>query len=119
MRIFEECFHTAPVCEVLWVGVVFLSPELTKRYPEINWDDIVETRNTITHGYEGLDLNIIWSSINKKILKLKKNCEKILKELKRSYEAARLTQNVSAGVQRFLDSPEQTDCLHSAADKHL
>ena len=62
----------------------FLSPELTKRYPEINWDDITETRNAIAHGYEGLDLDIIWLSINKKIPKLKKTCEKILKELKRS-----------------------------------
>jgi len=59
-----------------------LSPEITKRYSEVNWEDMMETRNTIAHGYEGIDFEIVWSAINKKIPKLKKTCEKILKELK-------------------------------------
>jgi len=44
---------------------------------------MMETRNTIAHGYDAMDLEIIWSTINKKIPKLKKTCEKILKETRR------------------------------------
>jgi len=61
----------------------FLSPELKRRYSEVNWSDMTETRNTIAHGYDGMDLEIIWSSINKKIPSLKKTCEGILKDMKR------------------------------------
>jgi len=62
----------------------FLSPETTKKYPEVNWMDMMEIRNTIAHGYEGMDLKLIWSTMEKKIPKLKKTCEKILRESKTS-----------------------------------
>ena len=60
----------------------FLSREIIKKYSEINWEDMMETRNTIAHGYEGMDFEIVWSTIVRKIPKLRKTCEKILKELK-------------------------------------
>jgi len=61
-------------------NVSFLSPEITKKYPEISWRGMIELRNSIAHGYDGMDLEIVWSTITKKIPVLKKTCEKILRE---------------------------------------
>jgi hypothetical protein len=34
--------------------------EITKRYPDIPWDEMCAIRNIVIHEYFGVNLNIIW-----------------------------------------------------------
>jgi len=49
----------------------------------VNWTGLRELRNTVAHGYEGMDFEAAWTTITKKVPKIKKTCEKMLRELKR------------------------------------
>ncbi|MCL2785597.1 MAG: DUF86 domain-containing protein [Methanomassiliicoccaceae archaeon] len=63
-------------------NVGFISPKLTEKHPDISWVGLMELRNTVTHGYEGMDLEAVWTTITKKVPRIKKTCERILRELK-------------------------------------
>ncbi|MCL2296075.1 MAG: DUF86 domain-containing protein [Methanomassiliicoccaceae archaeon] len=58
-----------------------LSEEITKKHPEIRWEDMRQTRNDIAHIYEWIDLEMIWGAITEDIPMLKKTCKNILHEL--------------------------------------
>ena len=38
-----------------------LSEEITAKYPEIPWRDIVDFRNLLAHRYWRIDLNTVWA----------------------------------------------------------
>lgn len=59
-----------------------LSSELTSRYPEVEWSDIARFRDFLSHHYEKINLHLMWHSIIDEVPVLKKNCEKILTEMK-------------------------------------
>ena len=47
---------------VIGEAICRLSPELTARYPEVPWRQIVAVRNRIVHAYFELDWQILWDS---------------------------------------------------------
>ena len=67
--------------EIIGEAVKNISPNLKKRYKEIEWKAIVGTRDKMIHHYFGVDLNIVWNIIKKDIPILKKQIEIIKKEL--------------------------------------
>jgi len=71
------CFYLSQIGE----NVCHISPKLTEKYPDISWVGLMELRNTVAHGYEGMDFEAAWTTITKKIPKIKKTCEKILYEM--------------------------------------
>ncbi|MGC9335474.1 MAG: DUF86 domain-containing protein [Anaerolineae bacterium] len=40
-----------------------MSDEDSARYPEIPWPQIVSLRNRLIHGYDAVDLDILWQII--------------------------------------------------------
>ena len=67
--------------EIIGEAVKNISPNLKKRYKDIEWKAIVGTRDKMIHHYFGVDLNIIWEIVNKDIPKLKEKILEIKKEL--------------------------------------
>ncbi|MCL2712901.1 MAG: DUF86 domain-containing protein [Methanomassiliicoccaceae archaeon] len=61
-----------------------LSKEIKEKTPETQWRNISGMKDIITHAYEGINLNIVWKTINEKIPALKETCERILHEIERS-----------------------------------
>ena len=59
-----------------------LSNKLKERYKEIEWSKIIGTRNRVIHNYSDVDIDILWKIIKNDIPELKKQVEKIKKELK-------------------------------------
>ena len=55
-----------------------LSVEFTKEYNKIPWKQIIGMRNRIVHGYDTINLEIVWNTANESILELKKYCKEIL-----------------------------------------
>ena len=48
------------------------------RLPDIPWSEIVSARNRLIHGYDSVDLDILWSIIQNDLPKLADSLEKAL-----------------------------------------
>lgn len=55
-----------------------LSIEFTKEYNKILWKQIIGMRNRIVHGYDTINLEIVWNTAIESIPELKKYCKEIL-----------------------------------------
>lgn len=58
-----------------------LSDELTEKYPDIPWADIVGLRNVLVHQYFGIDLRQVWETAELDMPILKANVRKILQDI--------------------------------------
>ena len=67
--------------EIIGEAAKNISTDLKNSHPEVEWKDIVGTRDKIIHHYFGVDLNIVWSIIKDNLPDLKKNIEKIKQNL--------------------------------------
>ena len=55
-----------------------LSNELVNKYDEIPWKQIKGMRDRIGHGYETIDIDIVWNTAKTNIEELNEYCKKIL-----------------------------------------
>lgn len=46
--------------------------EIMTQYPEIPWKEMVSMRNKVLHEYFGVDLDILWKTIQEDLPALKK-----------------------------------------------
>ena len=58
-----------------------LSKDLKVKYREIPWRDIAGMRDKLIHEYFGVDLELVWVTIEDKLPEFKKQILKILKEI--------------------------------------
>ena len=58
-----------------------LADNLTSRYPEVAWKDIIGFRNVVVHDYLGLKYEKVWSIIVERLPTLKQQIARILSEL--------------------------------------
>lgn len=55
-----------------------LSSELINKYDKVSWKQIKGMRDRIGHGYETIDVDIVWNTARENIIELDKYCEEIL-----------------------------------------
>ena len=55
-----------------------LSIEFINEYNKIPWKQIIGMRNRIVHGYDTINLEIVWNTANESIPELKIYCNQIL-----------------------------------------
>ena len=55
-----------------------LSVEFLKEYNKIPWKQIIGMRNRIVHGYDTINLEIVWNTTIESIPELKEYCKGIL-----------------------------------------
>jgi uncharacterized protein with HEPN domain len=55
-----------------------LSDGFTREHPEIPWAQIVSMRNILVHNYFGIDLEEVWSAVEKDMPDLKRKVITIL-----------------------------------------
>ena len=58
-----------------------LSDEFLKEYNKIPWKQIIGMRHRIVHGYDTIDLEIVWNTAIESIPTLKDYCKEILTEI--------------------------------------
>jgi uncharacterized protein with HEPN domain len=51
------------LCELIGEAASKAPPKTTGRYPQIPWPHIVSFRNRLIHGYDSVDLDIVWQVI--------------------------------------------------------
>jgi uncharacterized protein with HEPN domain len=55
-----------------------LSIEDQSRYPSIPWREIVGMRNRLVHGYDAIDLDVLWDTVQVDLPQLIKELERAL-----------------------------------------
>ena len=56
-----------------------LTVEDQSRYPSIPWREIVGMRNRLVHGYDAIDLNVLWDTVQVDLPQLIDELERILR----------------------------------------
>jgi len=67
--------------EIIGEAVKNLPKEIIEYYPSVEWRGASSMRDRLIHGYFGVDTSIVWETIHKDLPKLKKQVEKIWKEI--------------------------------------
>jgi len=66
--------------QILGEAVARISEDFQNKYPDIPWPKIIGMRNIIVHDYFGIDLDVVWSVIEKDLPELERNVKKLLEE---------------------------------------
>ena len=64
--------------EIIGEAANHVSPKTRFSVPEIPWEDITGMRNKIIHEYFGVDLEIIWQTIQESLPDFKKTIKKLI-----------------------------------------
>ena len=64
--------------EVVGEAAAKTSPECKQEYPFIPWMEIIGMRNRLIHGYNSVDLNVLWDTIEIDLPPLIEKLQKIL-----------------------------------------
>jgi len=67
--------------EIIGEAVKNISNDLKKKHKDIEWRKIAGMRDKIIHYYFGVNWNILWDVIQKKLPEMKQQFESILQEI--------------------------------------
>lgn len=65
--------------EIIGEAIRNLPDEAKKASPHVPWQDIMDMRNKLIHGYFGVDLKLVWNVIKKDLPPLKKHIEEMIR----------------------------------------
>jgi len=68
--------------EVIGEAANKLPNHIKEMHPEISWQETVDMRNRLIHEYFGVDLDIVWQTIEEDLEPLDKTVERIIAESK-------------------------------------
>lgn len=66
--------------EVIGEAINKIPYNVRARYPEIPWQEIIAMRNRLIHEYFGVDLDIVWQTIEEDLFPLDKIVKRIIEE---------------------------------------
>jgi uncharacterized protein with HEPN domain len=65
--------------EVIGEAAARVSEAGQAKYPEIPWREVIGMRNRLIHGYDSVDLSVLWDTVELDLPPLIAQLEKILK----------------------------------------
>ena len=75
---FRINFAVVRALEIIGEAAKRLPEDLRQRYPDIPWKGIAGMRDRIIHGYDNVDLQIVWDVVKRDIPQIKPKIEGIL-----------------------------------------
>ena len=83
------------------------SSDFFEKYNSVDWKEAVRMRNRIIHGYEDIDLEIVWNTVKTDFPKLNNNIENVIKEEQKITQIPQ-TPNLAAPAQDIKNQPKPT-----------
>jgi uncharacterized protein with HEPN domain len=77
---FRINFAVVRALEIIGEAAKRLPDDLRQRYPDIPWKGMSGMRDRIIHGYDNVDLQIVWDVVKRDIPQIKPKIELILAE---------------------------------------
>jgi len=77
---FRINFAVVRALEIIGEASKRLPDDLRKRYPAVPWKGMAGMRDRIVHGYDNVDLQIVWDVVKKDIPQIKPQIQQILKD---------------------------------------
>ncbi len=77
----KTIFAVIRALEIIGEAVKNIPPDVRKSYPQIPWKSIAGMRDKVIHEYFGVDLEVIWNTIQNRIPEAKPLFEKMLMDL--------------------------------------
>lgn len=75
---FRINFAVVRALEIIGEAVKRLPEDLYQRYPDIPWKGMAGMRDRIIHGYDNVDLQIVWDVVKRDIPQIKPKIELIM-----------------------------------------
>jgi len=75
---FRINFAVVRALEIVGEAAKRLPPDLRREYPDIPWKVMAGMRDRIVHGYDVVDLQIVWDVVKRDIPQVKPQVQKIL-----------------------------------------
>lgn len=63
--------------EIIGEAANNIPSELKIKYPNLPWKDMISMRNKVLHEYFGVDVDILWQTINEDLLPLKEKLKNL------------------------------------------
>ncbi len=67
--------------EIIGEATSNISTEFKQRHSDIPWRKMADMRNRLIHGYFGLDLGIVWDTVQEKVPTTKQQLEELIRVL--------------------------------------
>ena len=77
----RQAFAFERVMEVLGEAVKRLPAELRQRYPQVAWRLVAGMRDKISHGYDAVDYQTLWETVQRDVPVLLTTVEQMLRDL--------------------------------------
>ena len=77
----EKQYAVLRALEIIGEARKNLSKELKATHPEIPWKDIAGMRDKLIHEYFGVDYDILWKTIKRRVPELRQVIYKLLKDI--------------------------------------
>jgi uncharacterized protein with HEPN domain len=75
---FRINFAVVRALEIIGEATKRLPDELRERYPQIPWREMAGMRDRIIHGYDTVNLRIVWDTVTQRIPMVKPQIQQIL-----------------------------------------
>ena len=75
---FRINFAVVRALEIVGEATKRLPPEVREQYPEIPWRGMAGMRDPIIHGYDTVDMQIVWDVVNRDIPEIQPQIQQIL-----------------------------------------
>ena len=82
----KTVFAVIRALEIIGEAVKNIPDNVRKNYPEIPWKGMTGMRDKVIHQYFGVDLKVVWETIQERIPEVKPFFEKMLKNLQKDEE---------------------------------
>ena len=66
---------------IIGEAVRAIEPAFRDRHPSVPWRDVAGMRSVLVHDYGNINLNIVWSPVEKDVPLLKEQIRKLLAEM--------------------------------------
>ncbi|MBS3069495.1 DUF86 domain-containing protein [Candidatus Micrarchaeota archaeon] len=76
----KAVYACARALEILGEAAKNLPKEMTEKYPEIPWKNIIGMRDKLIHAYSGIDLEILWKTASERAPEIRPAIRKMLQE---------------------------------------